>query len=39
MIPALKAELEAGEFTTVQAARRWLKARHRVERPYLSVWR
>ena len=38
-IAALKAKLEAGEFTTAQAARRWLKAQHRVERPYLCVWR
>ena len=38
-ITALKAKLEAGEFTTAQAARRWLKTRHRVERSYLCVWR
>ena len=34
----LKQKLEAGEFTTVQAARRWLKKNHRIERPYASVW-
>ena len=39
VIQALQAKLAAGEFTTAQAARRWLKAQHRVERPYLSVWR
>ena len=38
-VTALKAKLEAGEFTTAQAARRCLRARHRVERPYLCVWR
>jgi transposase len=38
-IAALKAKLAAGEFTTAQAARHWLKTRHRVERPYLCVWR
>ena len=38
-VAALKAKLEASEFTTAQAARRWLRAQHRVERPYLCVWR
>ena len=38
-VTALQAKLEAGEFTTAQAARRWLQARHRVERPSLCVWR
>ena len=38
-VTALKAKLAAGEFTTAQAARRWLRTQHRVERPYLCVWR
>ena len=39
VIQALQAKLAAGEFTTAQAARRWLKAQHRVEWPYLGLWR
>jgi transposase len=38
VLKELKKKLEAGEFTTVQAARRWLKKAHRIERPYASVW-
>lgn len=38
VLAQLKGKLEAGEFTTAQAARRWLKKTHRVERPYASVW-
>lgn len=39
VIEALRAKLEAHEFTTAEQARRWLKKEHRVERPYISVWR
>lgn len=39
VIEALRAKLEAHEFTTAEQARRWLKKEHQVERPYLSVWR
>ena len=39
VIAALQAKLEANEFTTAEQARCWLKARHKVDRPYISVWR
>jgi transposase len=39
VLASLKARLEEGEFPSAQAARRWLKEEHGVERPYLSVWR
>jgi len=39
VIEALRAKLEANEFATAEQARRWLKKEHKVERPYLSVWR
>lgn len=39
VIEALRAKLEANEFNTAEQARRWLKKEHKVERPYLSVWR
>ena len=39
VIAALQAKLEANEFTTAEQARRWLKKHHKVERPYISVWR
>jgi transposase len=39
VIADLQAKLEANEFTTAEQARRWLKQRHKVERPYISVWR
>ena len=39
VIAALQAKLEANEFTTAEQARRWLQKHHKVERPYLSVWR
>ena len=35
----LRAQLAANELATAEQARRWLKKKHRVERPYLSVWR
>ena len=38
-IEALRAKLEANEFTTAGQARRWLKKQHKVERPCLGVWR
>lgn len=39
VIEALRAKLEASEFTTAEQARCWLKQKHQVERPYLNVWR
>ena len=39
VMAGLRAKLEANEFATAEQARRWLKKKHRVERPYLSVWR
>lgn len=39
VIEALQAKLEANELTTAEQARRWLKKEHKVERPYISVWR
>lgn len=39
VMAALQAKLEASEFTTAEQARRWLKKHHKVDRPYLSVWR
>ena len=39
VMEGLRAKLEANEFATAEQARRWLKKKHRVERPYLSVWR
>lgn len=39
VIEALQAKLVANEFTTAEQARRWLKKEHKVDRPYLSVWR
>ena len=38
IIKELKAKLEANEFVTVEDARRWLEKKHRIERPYGSVW-
>lgn len=38
VLEELKKKLVAGEFTTAQAARRWLKKAHRLDRPYTSVW-
>jgi transposase len=38
VLAELKKKLEAGEFTTAQAARRWLKKAHHIARPYTSVW-
>ena len=39
VLDELRSKLEANEFATAEQARRWLKKKHRVERPYLSVWR
>jgi transposase len=39
VIAALQAKLEGHEFTTAEQARRWLKKHHKVDRPYISVWR
>ena len=39
VIESLRSKLEANEFTTAEQARRWLKKEHKVDRPYLSVWR
>jgi len=39
VVGALKAKLEASEFSTAEQARRWLKKHHKVDRPYISVWR
>ena len=39
VIAALQAKLEGNEFATAEQARRWLKKHHKVERPYISVWR
>ena len=39
VIQALRAKLEANEFSTAEQARRWLKKEHKVDRPYISVWR
>lgn len=39
VITALRAKMEAHEFTTAEQARRWLKKHHQVDRPYISVWR
>ena len=39
VMEGLRAKLEANEFATAGQARRWLKSKHRVERPYLTVWR
>src|SRR5829696_4783990 len=39
VIAALQAKLAANEFTTAEQARRWLKKHHKVDRPYISVWR
>ena len=39
VIEALAAKLDSHEFTTAEQARRWLKKEHKVERPYISVWR
>jgi transposase len=39
VLRALRAKMEAHEFTTAEQARRWLKQQHKVDRPYISVWR
>lgn len=38
VIAALAERLAANEFASAEAARRWLKEEHGVERPYGSVW-
>lgn len=38
VIAALAERLAANEFASAEAARRWLKEEHAVERPYGSVW-
>src|SRR5215210_7107726 len=38
VIAALAERLGANQFASAEAARRWLKEEHAVERPYGSVW-
>ncbi len=42
-VPASVAEelrkgVESGRWTTAEAARRWLKEKHQISRPYVTVW-
>ena len=38
VVEELKEGVECGRWTTAQAARRWLKERHQISRPYVTVW-
>jgi transposase len=38
VIEELKGKLAANEFASAEAARRWLREKHGVERPYGTVW-
>lgn len=38
VMESLREKLKAHEFASVQAARRWLKKEHGIEKPYKTVW-
>jgi transposase len=38
VVEELKKGVESGRWTTAEAARRWLKEKHQISRPYVTVW-
>lgn len=38
VLESLREKLQAHEFASAQAARRWLKKKHGIEKPYKTVW-
>jgi transposase len=38
VVEELRKGVESGRWTTAEAARRWLKEKHQISRPYVTVW-